>query len=42
MKEKDLILELALFINSKLLKDNIINYKTFNLTENSIIKQLNK
>lgn len=37
---KEIILELALFLNKKLLTDNKINYQIYTQTENYILQKL--
>ena len=41
MKKEELIIQLALYLNKELLKDNQINYQTYKLTETSLLNQLN-
>lgn len=40
LKPNDLILKLSLIINKELYDENLITYKTYKLTENSILKKI--
>lgn len=42
MDEKELIIYLAIYLNEELLKENQINYQTYKLAEETLLKQLNK